>query len=72
MTYQSKAVKGYISNFYARNNAQRAKFRQQCDSPGKDSLNAEGVLYDLKKLQKSLFNQKRKKDVDPVLVQRHA
>ena len=32
---------------------------------------AEGVLYDLNKLQMSLFNQKRRKDVDPVLVQRH-
>ena len=37
----------------------------------KDPLCAEGVLYDLNKLQMSLFNQKRRKDVDPVLVQRH-
>ena len=42
------------------------------DSSGKkDPLNAEGVLYDLNKLQMSLFNQKRRKEVDPVLVQRH-
>jgi hypothetical protein len=31
-------------------------------------LNAEGVLYDLNKLQKSLFNQKRRREIDPVLV----
>ena len=41
------------------------------DSAGRESTNAEGVLYDLKKLQKSLFNQKRRREVDPVLVQRH-
>lgn len=29
------------------------------------------MLYDLKKLQRSLFNQKRRREVDPVLVQHH-
>ena len=33
-------------------------------------MNAEGVLYDLNKLQKSLFNSKKSKEFDPVLVQK--